>query len=239
MLKDHKYPVIGIVSRINSDSSSDDFICILDAFRIGRLKCGGLPPLLLPPQTIHYNPVKPRNVARLTDSEKKYLQESVNLCDGILLPGGSRWYEFDEYIYKYALQKDIPILGICAGMQMMACMDNNRYTTCFDTSKKNETTIEHYQKNQNYVHAIHIIEGSLLSQIIEENKIMVNSRHHYHVDRVTSLKISAYSEDGLIEAIEDTNRTFVLGVQWHPESMIKYDENAQKLLASFIQACQK
>lgn len=230
-------PIIGIVSRVNFDSSHDPVNCVMDDYRIAIIKSGGLPILILPPQPIKYNNYRPREVERLNEKEKEVLNDLINLCDGILFPGGTKWYEFDEYIYHYACEKDIPMLGICAGMQMMVSLDNNRYQKCLDTTKKNETKIEHYDEEAEYVHDVCIVEESILKEIIGQSKIAVNSRHHYHVDKVTSLKINAYSEDGLIEGIEDPTKKFLLGLQWHPESMIQYDQNANKILLYFIQKC--
>ena len=49
----------------------------------------------------------------------------VDLCDGIIIPGGYRIYEFYKYITEYAIKKDIPVLGICLGMQTLSRIDNN------------------------------------------------------------------------------------------------------------------
>ena len=79
-----------------------------------------------------------------------------------------------------------------------------------------------------------IKDNTKLFSIIGQKTIDVNSRHNYHVQDVSNLKISAYSEDGLIEAVEYTNKDFVIGVQWHPETMLEYDENANKIFDEFI-----
>ena len=73
-----------------------------------------------------------------------------------------------------------------------------------------------------------------MSSIITEVTILVNSKHRYHVTETNKFKVSAYSEDGLIEAIEMPNKKFVLGVQWHPEKMYYYDENADKIFKRFV-----
>ena len=65
---------------------------------------------------------------------------------------------------------------------------------------------------------------------------MVNSRHQ-EVVLNTDLYVCARAEDGSIEAVEDTNKKFYLGVQWHPESMIGYDSDARKLIETFIACC--
>ena len=159
------------------------------------------------------------------------------MCDGLLIPGGYKWYEFDEFIYNYALEKNIPILGICVGMQMMCRIDQNRNSVCEDTTIKNNTKINHNQRDKKYVHSVSIVDNTKLSKIINKNKIEVNSKHNYHVDRIVNLKISAYSFDGLIEAVEYENKKFVIGVQWHPETMLDYDDDANKIFDEFINKC--
>ena len=226
MLDIFKKPIIGIISRVDSDRDGDEVICIMEDYRRAILKKQAIPFLLLPPQDIVYDSLRPREAERLKEAEKEYLRNIVDMCDGILIPGGHKWYEYDEYIYEYAYLKNMPILGICAGMQMMACMDNGR---ALDMTIKNETILNHHQKLEKYVHNVDIIENSFLKNILKTSKIRVNSRHNYHVNKVNNLKISAISEDGLIEAIEAPNKKFILGVQWHPESMLEYDEYANKI----------
>lgn len=98
--------------------------------------------------------------------------------------------------------------------------------------------ISHRQKDVDYVHTVKIEKNSLLYEMIGKEEISVNSLHNYHIPCVHSLKVSAISEDGLIEAIENTEKRFVLGVQWHPEGMTNYDENARKILSRFIKEAQ-
>lgn len=236
MLDIFKKPIIGIVSRVDSDSDGDKVICIMEDYRRAIIKKNAIPFLILPPQDIEYDSIRPRDVERLSLTEKEYLKDMVDMCDGILIPGGHKWYEYDEYIYEYAYSKDIPILGICAGMQMMACIDNDRLP---DITIKNETEMNHHQKTEKYVHDVEIIENSFLNSIVDISKMKVNSRHNYHISKVNHLKISALSEDGLIEAVEDPNKKFVLGVQWHPESMLEYDEYANKIFDKLIKCCKK
>ncbi len=66
---------------------------------------------------------------------------------------------------------------------------------------------------------------------------MVNSRHKAYTDDPSLLKCSAYSDDGIIEAVEDKSKTFYLAVQWHPESLYKIDENHNKIFVEFIKVC--
>lgn len=228
-------PIIGIVGR--SDTSSEDYniICCFENIRRSIIKHGGIPILILPNQNLDYEPSIPKEIDRLTLSEKEDLKKAVDLCDGIVMPGTYKLFEYDRFIYEYSLSKDIPILGICGGMQLMGIVDNNEK----EILVKNDTNLKHFQKGIKYVHKINIIEDTLLSKIINKKEIEINSRHNYHLSKVNKLKVSAYSEDGFIEAIEMTNKRFVLGVQWHPESMLEYDENSNKIFKSFIDSCMR
>lgn len=149
------------------------------------------------------------------------IRESVDLCDGIVLSGGFYNSQNDYELIKYLYEKNIPTLGICLGMQSMAMTFNN----------KQETKIKNHNSLNNYVHDININKNSLLYKIIGKEKISVNSRHNYAIP-TTNFKVNAISEDNIIEGIEDPNKKFFLGVQWHPESTA--DINSYKLLKYFI-----
>lgn len=232
-------PMIGVIGRPDMASDDDKVICIWEGTRRAIVKKGGIPFLILPTQDVEYDSLKPKDTPKLTEEEKNELKRLVDMCDGLLLPGGYKWYEFDEFIYNYALEKNMPILGICAGMQMMCRIDQNKNNICKDTTVRNDTTINHHQRDKKYVHNVSIIDHTILSKIIDEKEIKVNSKHNYHVSSTANLKVSAYSEDGLIEAVEYDDKDFVIGVQWHPETMLDYDENANKILDEFINKCRK
>lgn len=106
-----------------------------------------------------------------------------------------------------------------------------------DILKKNETIINHFKKGEKYVHKVNIQDNTKLKNIVNKDVICVNSKHNYNVSKVNNLVISAYSEDGLIEAVEYKDKKFVIGIQWHPESMIEYDESANKIFDAFINEC--
>lgn len=232
-------PMIGVIGRPDMASDDDKVICIWEGTRRAIVKKGGIPFLILPTQDVEYESLRPKDTPKLTEEEKNELKRLVDMCDGLLLPGGYKWYEFDEFIYNYALEKNMPILGICAGMQMMCKIDQNKNNICKDAIVGNDTAIDHHQRDKEYVHNVSIIDHTILSKILGEKEIKVNSKHNYHVSRTTNLKVSAYSEDGLIEAVEYDDKDFVIGVQWHPETMLDYDENANKILDEFINKCRK
>lgn len=222
-------PLIGIIGRVVNKK-----IVINDEIRYIVLKSGGIPILILPNQKIKYNNKK---IKKLTNKEKKELNSIVDNIDGLILQGGNTWYEFDEYIYKYALIKDIPILGICLGMQMMCKMDVDN-SKVYDNTVKNNTVINHNQ-NKKYVHEIKIQNNTKLKSIINRKKINVNSRHNYHVEKINKLNVSAYSRDGLIEGVEYPNKKFVIGLQWHPESTFDSDVYSKQIFKKFIHECKR
>ena len=230
-------PLIGIPAVPTYDDEQDAIMALYQDYKDVVYQNGGIPFMILPNQDVEYETLRPKDTPRLTCDEKEDLKRLVDMCDGLLIPGGYKWYEFDEFIYNYALEKNIPILGIWGGMQMMCRIDKDKNDICEDNTVRNNTLINHHQREKQYVHYVNIIEGTLLSKIIGENKIKVNSKHNYHVENIVDLKISAYSEDGLIEAIEYENKKFVIGVQWHPETMLEYDENANKIFDEFMNKC--
>lgn len=150
----------------------------------------------------------------------------IKQCNGFILPGGDD-KTIDFKIIKYAYELDIPLLGICLGMQSIGEYFNG---TLINVDN-------HYSKD-NYVHEINILKSSKIYNILKQEKIKVNSRHKMKLIN-TDIFISAKATDGTIEVIEDKYKRFFVGVEWHPESMITYDLNSKKLLDSFIKSCKE
>jgi len=77
----------------------------------------------------------------------------------------------------------------------------------------------------------------MLSRILGRRTIMVNGRHHQAIkDTASELSIVARASDHLIEAVEWSDRRFVLGVQWHPEGTWRNDPHSQKLFKALVKA---
>lgn len=151
------------------------------------------------------------------------IKKIINICDGIVLQGGEQITDFDLKIVKYLYDVNIPTLGICLGMQQMAKLFNGKI---YKTNKHNLSS--------KYVHYVKINKNSLLYKILNKTAILVNSKHNDIVIK-TDLMSSGFS-DYIIEAVEDKNKTFFLGVQWHPE--VIFDDNSCKLFEAFLLACQ-
>ena len=229
-------PIIGVLGRIEKTVDDLNTTCIWEAIRKSILRKGGIPILLLSPKKISY---PQESEAKLTKKEREDIREALSLCDGLLLQGGTTWYLFDELYYQEALALNMPILGICLGMQMMAKVDCGIKGLEDENLSRIQTGLNHCQKNQQYVHSVFLKENTLLTTLVDKTKIKVNSRHSYHVSKVKNLVVSAISEDGIIEAIENPNKSFVLGVAWHPEDMLDYDKSANRILEGFIEAAKK
>jgi putative glutamine amidotransferase len=129
--------------------------------------------------------------------------------------------DFETAMIKEALAKNIPILAICAGQQLLAAIYGGKLIQ--DIKSFSPNAIEHEQKKNNLhmsqtSHNIKIVANTLLHSIIGKEEMAVNSSHHQAVKSVGSdMIISAIAPDGIIEAIEMPDYKFVLGVEWHPE----------------------
>lgn len=219
-------PVIGIVGHpyINKD---DNIIFQATKSLVKKVsEHGGLPIIICPTQVEDFLNKKNCQLKKLSFYEKNDLNELLNYCDAIIKPGATRIYEYERYIYEYAYKNDIPYLGICAGMQLMAGFNSN------STTVKNNSFINHYSKEK-HVHYIKIRHRSLLYKILMQDEIVVNSLHNYHINSAGINNVCAYSTDGIIEGIENPNKLFHLGVQWHPEGLD--DINSYKIFDSFVE----
>ena len=199
-------PLIGITCRtINIDDR--DILKVNKSIVDYVIKSGGIPMLIL------------------SDMD-------FSIFDGFIFPGGSSWEKLDEKVLKYAFVNDIPALGICAGMQLLASIDK------FGDILDNTVSIgnNNHQSKDEYVHEISI-NNKILLDILGTTKIMVNSRHNDTVNLNDNYIVDALSPDKIIEALHLPNNTFILGLQWHPEDL--HDQYSEKIFKYFIEKCKK
>ncbi len=220
-------PIIGIVARVEYPGETHKLV-INEAYRKAIIDNGGIPMCIVPPQKFDYTVTKYSDQDELTEDEQEMLISQINKCDGILMPGGFKINKFDRFICEYVTDNDIPLFGICLGMQVMA-----NYKKKELWNEKNDSFINH--KVEGLAHSVSLDKKSKLYSIINQEKLMVNSRHTYHVLPNDYYDVVATSDDNYIEAIEMKNKKFNIGVQWHPENMD--DESSSKLFKSFIDIC--
>ena len=129
------------------------------------------------------------------------------------------WQEL--MLVRLAANRQIPILGICRGIQVMtAALGGKLYQ---DIYRQAGATLKHSQDTDRHIatHSVRIASSSKLAKIFGSTNLHVNSFHHQAVQEAApGFAVTAVSPDGLIEAVESTQCKSMIGVQWHPECMI-------------------
>lgn len=146
-------------------------------------------------------------------------------------------------LFKRAIEKELPVFGICRGIQVMSvAMEGSLYQD-IPSQFTDRLTHKIIANSNDSWHNIKIQHDSLLNHITGETTAEVNSRHHQSLKVIgEGFAVTAQSEDGIIEAIEDRSKSFMLGVQYHPERMFKrkgsseLKQHAAKLFEAFIDA---
>jgi putative glutamine amidotransferase len=157
--------------------------------------------------------------------------------DGLLLPGGDdlpppREYpagvefdlvpevqrRFDRRLLDDALSRNLPLLAICYGMQLLALASGGKLY--YDIPTDVPGSGPHRLPEGDGRHGLRVEPGTRLSAALDAQSASVNSLHHQGVESVgAGFRVAARAEDGLIEAIEREGSHFCIGVQWHPEKL--------------------
>ena len=164
--------------------------------------------------------------------DKENIIRQIKLCDGIILQGGNANEAYEPFIAKYCYDNDIPCLGICAGQ-------NSIVRGLGGTTYKISNPKKHNQPRKEYVHSVHIDTSSKFYNIVKVAEIMVNSRHKRTVGNCLLLDKVGFCEDGYADIVESKDKTFYIGVRFHPESLYKVDENMNNIFKKFIESCKK
>lgn len=142
---------------------------------------------------------------------------------------------FEFAVTKGAVERGIPILGICGGEQLLNVVLGGALIQHIPDSVK--TDIAHEQPNPRTEpgHSVEIKESTMLANIVGEKTISVNSAHHQAIKRPgEGVVINAMAPDGVIEGIELPGHPFCLGVQWHPEYHVTGADT--KIFEAFVTA---
>lgn len=228
--------LIGIVGRSYYNRDNQKIIQVNEDIRKALSRYDDVvTTLILPTNDSYYVDINMGD-DKFDDMDKKKIDYVLDKCDGFIVPGGSYWYKFDEYVIEYSIRKNKPLLAICLGFQVLCSMDAKDRVK-FDMTKRLGDD-SHYGDGYEYIHENIILKGTKLRDIIGKDKILVDSVHHDYIDiELNKLRKSAVSLDGILEAVELPGKDFIIGVEWHPEYIM--DGNSIKLFDSFINSIKK
>jgi gamma-glutamyl-gamma-aminobutyrate hydrolase PuuD len=221
---------------------------------------------IAPCSTVHDYEVSVRRAGgdvRIVVSDDESPMDVVAASDGILLTGGGdvlpalygqaahpafdaaepRRDEYELALIRLASEADLPLFAICRGIQVLNVARGG--TLVQHLPEHVSGSVEHNVRESRVAiaHEVWVTSGSLLERLMRETEndggFPVNSRHHQAAGTVGSgLITTATAPDGIIEALEDPSKRFMLGVQWHPENFYRTGE-FRALFEGFVDAARR
>lgn len=193
---------------------------------------------------------------------EEVVKSQIELVDGLILSGGHdvsplnygeeplsklgqtfpERDEFDRQLIQGAMQKGIPILGICRGCQIINAVMGGSLYQDISYIQDGKERIKHNQGHSPMLktHSVTLTPESKLAAIFKTEKLVVNSFHHQAIHNIApEFQAVAKAADGVVEAIEHRTYPFMVGVQWHPEMLAKGDEQSNELFIEFIKLSNK
>lgn len=166
------------------------------------------------------------------------LYGEVNRCSRHVNPERDN---FELELLRDAFSRELPILAVCRGMQLLSvAFGGSLYQDLSERvsdSWDREQVCHRGPDHTDTTHPVCIEPNTMLARCIDQQRLMVNSHHHQGIRELPpNLRISARSRDGLIEAVEHTGKTCVLGIQWHPERWP--DKYSDAIMKEFLAACE-
>ena len=145
---------------------------------------------------------------------------------------------FELALLRSALRKNLPILGICRGVQVLAvALGGTLYQDLSAELPRGRSRVIHRgPRHTDSRHRVAIEKDTALARLIGRDRALVNSHHHQAVRALPpGMRVTARSADGMIEAIEHPGKRFVVGIQWHPERWPH--ESSEAIMLGFLAAC--
>jgi len=231
-------PLIGITSDFNPGDRNEPTYFLRARYVSAIEELGGIP-LILP-----------------ITQDPKVLQTLLKRVDGLLLTGSGPDLDpklygetkrfkfklmspqragFELKIARMAVEQDLPVLGVCGGMQVLNVAFGG--TLVQDIASEIKAALAHQQKTAAIEpsHEVRVTQGTQLSKILQEPVIRVNSSHHQAIKSLGQrLVVNAVAPDGVIEGTEHAQRDFVLGIQWHPEFLYRQHEHHRRIFEAFL-----
>ena len=229
-------PLIGISGAYNEENQR---LSLNERYFEAIIRAGGLPVML--PQT----------------TDEATIHALLDRIDGLLLSGGvdvlpARYGEetlpacgtihekrdaSELLMTQYALDKGMPIFGICRGIQVLAVALG---ATLFqDIESQLGIPASKHKQEQPYddpVHTVRFKEGGLFERITQTTLMPTNSMHHQSIKEAGDrLRIEGITMDGIIEAVCSKENETVFGVQFHPEYLAHYSDFAERLFTYFVE----
>lgn len=180
----------------------------------------------------------------------------LDLIDGLLISGGAfdvdpalfgadsrhdtvitkdRRSSFEQAVVTGALDRDMPVLGICGGQQLLHVMLGGKLIQHIPDTIPYALAHEQPNPRDEAGHDVSVVEGTLLHCIVGTTTLSVNSAHHQAAEgEPDGVVINARAPDGVIEGMEAPEKKFCLGVQWHPEFSISSGDDL--ILKAFVDA---
>lgn len=231
-----KTKIIGVIPLWDEERKS---IWMLPGYLDGIRNAGGLPVIL--PLT----------------SNQADAATLLMKCDGLLMTGGQdvdpflyghtatdrcgavcrERDEMETHFFHEAIRQNIPILGICRGLQMINVLMGG--TLYQDLPTETNSRINHHMQApyDRVSHQVSLTPDTALHQLLQVEDMGVNSYHHQAIKVLgAELEVMAVAEDGIVEAVLLPSRKFVWAVQWHPEYDLT-NSSSQKIFKAFIDSC--
>lgn len=148
--------------------------------------------------------------------------------------------ETDFRLLDVAFEQQTPILCICFGMQSLNVYLGGTLIQDIPSERKSPIIHNNPESRGEPTHEIEIAAGTVLARIAGGVRGRVNSTHHQALDRVgQGLEVVARAPDGIIEAVAGTSGRPVLGLQWHPEKSVSFDDFSRRIFQHFLAECRR